>query len=1063
MNKMSKEIKIHIISHTHWDREWFLDNKYTSEWLIPFFNSLFSILKKETEYTFVLDGQSLIVEDFFKELRRQKRDSSKYRKLIQKYCKQRRVLIGPYYMQPDSQLVSGESLVRNLLIGHQIAERLGSIMKAGWLLDNFGQVSQTVQIHDQFNLKGLFVWRGVEMEPTGIRSEFLWESPDKTKLLAIYLLSSYRNAMRLGRYKEIMNERILNEVQKIFPFATTSNVLLMNGYDQEMVPDEFISDLKRQSFPNMQVTQSTPEKYLETIKKENPELKVLKGALYSGRYISVFPGTLSTRVYLKFLNDQCQQELERYAEPLSVLSWLAGWKYNRKELMDCWKKLLKNHPHDNICGVSIDDVHTGMEKSFHHILSKSRHISNNKLNELAMSVDTSAKPKDSTTYLLFNPTQEIRNKVLSITRNQKRKTTFIDSQGRELLQEKVNTNSYHVYVEGIPSFGFKAIYTSNKQEKSSRSSKLTISDQVIVEKNRIENKFVQITINNNGNIDVFDKINQCHYRGLGSFIDSADAGDEYNYSYPENDIIFSTENCKARIEIIEKSSLKVIVKISLGMQLPESLSADRKTRLNRYREFPIITWISLEAQSPIIRFKTSLKNTVKDHRLRVLFSSDIDTRYSFAGTQFDITRHRIKVGTFDDHNIPDNVQRIMIGAREKKPVMTFPHCSFVDINNGQRGIALLDRGLKEYEILPERNTIAITLFRSIGWLARGDLLTRIGDAGPTIFTPEAQCLRQMTFHYALVFHQGDCYQGGIPRLAEEFNIPPRLVKTNNGHKGNWKENKSILQVKSKNDILRVTALKKMEKGSATILRLFNCSPNKVRGEISADNIIRKVYLVNLKEEIIKEIQTLNKYKFKLTVKPKKIVTLKLFLEKQRLIGTKRDFISNQKNVEFLDIENSYEANFNTLKTVPLLSRSDILQEELRIKEIEKKLEKAKKRIINIRNRMHKDDHPDSANSREFDFCYHRARGDVEAFQREMLEANLSLLLAKKKYLQTYAQKPSYIGESLKEINEKLRKIGYALNNARINKRAYEYIVEYYQHRLNILQNKTTLPSNFKQN
>ena len=1060
MNKMSKEIKIHIISHTHWDREWFLDSKYTSEWLITFFNSLFSILKKEIGYTFVLDGQSLIVEDFFKELRRQKRDSSKYRKLITKYCKQGKVLIGPYYMQPDSQLVSGESLVRNLLIGHQIAERLGAIMKAGWLLDNFGQVSQTVQIHDQFNLKGLFVWRGVEMEPTGIRSEFLWESPDKTKLLTIYLLSSYRNAMRLGKYKEIMNERILNEVQKIFPFATTSNVLLMNGYDQEMVPDEFISDLKRQSFLNMQVTQSTPEKYLEAIEKENPELKVLKGALYSGRYISVFPGTLSTRVYLKFLNDQCQQELERYTEPLSVLSWLVGWKYNRKELIDCWKKLLKNHPHDNICGVSIDDVHTGMEKSFHHILSKSRQISNNKLSELAMSVDTLAGPKDSTTYLLFNPTQEIRNKVLSITRNQKRITTFIDSQRRKLPQEKVNTNSYHVYIDRIPSFGFKAIYTSNKQEKSFRSSKLTISNQVIVEKNRIENQFVQITINNNGNIDVFDNINQCHYRGLGIFIDSADAGDEYNYSCPENDIIFSTENCKARIEIIEKSSLKVIVKISLVMQLPESLSADRKTRLNKYREFPIITWISLEAQSPIIYFKTSLKNTVKDHRLRVLFSSDIDTRYSFAGTQFDITRHRIKEGTFDDHNIPDNVQRIMIGAREKRPITTFPHCSFVNINNGKRGIALLDRGLKEYEILPERNTIALTLFRSIGWLARGDLLSRIGDAGPTIFTPEAQCLRQMTFHYALVFHQGDCYQGGVPRLAEEFNIPPRLVKTN-GHKGNWKENRSILQVKSTNNVLRVTALKKAEKGNATILRLFNCSPNKVKGEISVDSIIRKVYLVNLREEIIKEIQALNKYKFKLTVKPKKIVTLKLFLEKRRPIGIKRDFISNQKNVEFLDIENSYEANFIDLKTVPLLTRDDILHEDMRIKEIEKKLEKAKKRIINIRNKMHKDNNPDSVNSIEFDFYYHKARGDVETLQREKLEANLSLLLAKKKYHQIYAHKSSCIRESLKEINEKLRKIGYALNYARINKRAYEYIVEYYQHRLNILQDKTTLPSNLE--
>lgn len=1053
-DKMSKKIKAHIISHTHWDREWFLDHNYTNEWLVPFFNSLFSILKKESEYRFILDGQSLIVEDYFQELRRQGKDYSKYQKILRKYCKEGRILIGPYYMQPDYQLVSGESLVRNLLIGHQISEKMGGVMKTGWLLDNFGQISQTAQIHSQFDLQGLFVWRGVEMKPSEICSEFLWESPDGTELITIYLLSSYRNAMRLGEYKEIMKERIENEVQKIVHFATTSNVLLMNGYDQEMIPDRFISHLERLSFSDIKVRQSTPEEYIEAIKKENPELSVLKGALYSGRYISVFPGTLSTRMYLKFLNDQCQRELEKYSEPLSVFSWLlVGGQYNGKALMKCWKELLKNHPHDNICGVSIDDVHTGMEKSFYRILLKSRRITRNKLTELALNIDTTSRDEGTTPYLLFNTSPWDCSKIISITNSKRGNITFFNSKGRELPQQKVNQNTYHIYVDKIPAFGYKTIYSKNKPGKSFKKQKYILSDKVIIENNKMENKFIRITIKKNGSIDVFDKINQCQYRGLGIFIDSADAGDEYNYSYPENDEIITTENRTAKIEVIEKSDLKVMVKISLMMLLPESLTEDRKSRSKKYREFPISNWITLDALSPVIKFKTVLKNTVKDHRFRVLFPSDINASYSFAGTQFDITRHLIKPKNYDNSSIPENVQRIMIGAREKSPITTFPHCFFVDINNGKRGIAVLDRDLKEYEVLPKHNTIAITLFRSIGWLARGDLLTRIGDAGPAICTPEAQCLRQMTFEYALAFHQGDCYQGKLYQLAEEFNVKPKIVKTDY-HKGKLKDSNSLLRVRSKNNVLQVTALKKAERDNSVILRLFNCSPEKAEGEISTVDVIQKAYLVNLKEEIIKEINNLRGNRFRLTIKPKKIITIKFQLKKQGLVPNSKNSISrNRRNIEFLEIEGNYKINFDTFIPVQLISKHDIKQEEKRIEEIKENLEKAKKKVSSIRNQIGKNDNFNEVHSAEMNFQFHQAKGNVKTLQREVLEARLSLLLLQKKYQETYPQEIGSINLSMDKINSELRKTGYALNRARINKRAYEYIIEYYKHRLKLIREK----------
>jgi mannosylglycerate hydrolase len=216
---VKRQYTIHIISHTHWDREWFLNSPFVNEWLVEFFSSLFAMLEKELEYRFVLDGQTLMIEDYLNEVKRRGQDRDACLSRLRRYVREGRLLVGPYYLQPDWQLVSGESLIRNLQIGRRIACRLGGCLQVGWLLDNFGQISQAVQIHSAFGMKGLFLWRGVEMNPEEVRSEFLWESPDGSILPAVYLLDSYRNAMRLSEHPDLFAERVRSEVEKLKPFS----------------------------------------------------------------------------------------------------------------------------------------------------------------------------------------------------------------------------------------------------------------------------------------------------------------------------------------------------------------------------------------------------------------------------------------------------------------------------------------------------------------------------------------------------------------------------------------------------------------------------------------------------------------------------------------------------------------------------------------------------------------------------------------------------------------------------------------------------------------------------
>src|SRR5512142_2339592 len=88
---------VHIISHTHWDREWYLNSRYTNEWLVPFFDALLDRLAREPRYRFVLDGQMSMIEDCCDQLAKRGRDVAAFKRALKQYAGERRLFIGPYY------------------------------------------------------------------------------------------------------------------------------------------------------------------------------------------------------------------------------------------------------------------------------------------------------------------------------------------------------------------------------------------------------------------------------------------------------------------------------------------------------------------------------------------------------------------------------------------------------------------------------------------------------------------------------------------------------------------------------------------------------------------------------------------------------------------------------------------------------------------------------------------------------------------------------------------------------------------------------------------------------
>lgn len=342
---------VHLINHTHWDREWFLTSVYTSRWIPALIDRLEKLVEVNPHYSYMLDGQTLIIEDLLEV-------APAYRSRVERLIEGGNLLVGPYYCQPDWQLSGGELLLRNIALGRADGARLGGVMETGWLVDTFGHISQTPQIHRLFDLSSIFVWRGVP----ALLPYFDWVGADGSRLLAIDLFGGYRNLYGVTHAPEVAVQRLHAEAEKLAPYYPTPDLPLFDGYDLEDDPEDpltFYAGVDGID-PALELVESTPGRFARRIAEQRLDLPEIRGELNSGKYGATFPGTFSARAYLKLMAHDCERWLLGVAEPLAALARLRGRPVS-SDAFEPWSRLLlQNAVHDCICGVSIDQVHEKM-------------------------------------------------------------------------------------------------------------------------------------------------------------------------------------------------------------------------------------------------------------------------------------------------------------------------------------------------------------------------------------------------------------------------------------------------------------------------------------------------------------------------------------------------------------------------------------------------------------------------------------------------------------------------------------------------------------------------------
>jgi len=820
----------HLIPHTHWDREWFLPRATFHARLIPMFDELIDRLQADAALrTFLLDGQTVLVEDYLRARPDREND-------VRALVKTGRLQVGPWYVLADELIPSGESLVRNLLLGAADAERLGGRLDVLYSPDAFGHPAVLPTLAREFGLKYGVLWRGLGGEPGQERDFFRWRGPDGRDILLWHLPpDGYEIGAGLpgagARLPDIWSEVRASLVQR----AAGKHVPVFIGADHHAPHPTLarVRDLLANLEPASAFRISRLDEFFQAA--DSTAVKPLAGELrWSYGFTWTLQGVHGTRAPLKRRHGQVELWLERLAEPLVALARLAGARDRRPILETAWRTLIRNQFHDTISGCTADSVATVAEQRLDEVAAYAAELTRGALMGLVgHDPDVQRERADGfePALVLWNPVPRSRAGVtiadVTVFRRdvlvgppsagrvprqgagyrpfalmdpggravpfqvlaQRRTEERIDGTRHYPDQDEVDQLRIALRAPPVPGLGIAALTTGPVAP-------LARAEDARVRGRSLENRFVQVTIEATGALMLVDRRRNERYGELLRLEDAGDAGDAYTYAPPARDRV---KQARGPVSVRRLAAGPLVAALEARWEVMRGIDARMV--------------VQLFADSPIVRVSLAIDNRNSHHRLRARLPTGLDGVTAIAGSAF---------GT-----VERNAVQVDAAAYPREtPVRTAPAQRFVAAARGGRGLAVLAPAFFEYE-WTAKGDLLVTLLRAVGDLSLARLPTRPGHAGWPTAIPGAQCLGTTRIDLALVpVTASDVERGdALPHLWEEAFLPLH---------GLWLRDASPLNplpvdITLEGTGLVFSALKPAQIGSPMVLRCYNATGRKAAG------------------------------------------------------------------------------------------------------------------------------------------------------------------------------------------------------------------------------------------
>ncbi|WP_394887131.1 mannosylglycerate hydrolase [Clostridium butyricum] len=846
--------KVHIVPHMHWDREWYFSTEESRILLVNNMKEIMDMLENNPDYPyFVMDGQTAILEDY---LAVKPQDKERIKKLVE----EGKLIIGPWYTQTDEMVVGGESIVRNLLYGIKDCGEFGDYMKIGYLPDSFGQSAQMPQILNGFDIKHSMFWRGCsERKGTG-KTEFNWTSDDGSEVVVQMLPLGYA----IGKYLPTDIDALKKRMEKYFPVldrgATTEHEILPNGHDQMPVQKNIFNVIEKlkELYTDREFFLSRYENIFEELEKESNR-DTISGEFLDGKYMRVHRSIFSTRMDIKAANARIESKITNILEPLASIAYSLGFEYHHGLIELIWKEIMKNHAHDSIGCCCSDKVHKEIMNRF--LLAEEKV---DRLIEFYKRKITDAisceKALDKLTIFNLMPYEReeiIRAQIITkmksfeMVNDEDIKLDFQVIHKEEidagLIDRQIvhygNYDPFMIYTiefkDVVPAMGYKTY--------------LIKESEFMIEKeyeavNKIDNDFYEIEVNENGTLKILDKKMNKTFDNVLLMENGGDEGDEYDFSpLVDEKLIFNT-HVKAEYSI-KKNKFNNEIKISYRLDVPKNIESRKNNNIDGYVDFNIS--INVPNDKARIDIVFDIDNQACDHRIRTYIPTNIASKFSVSDNQFGY----IKRDVYDE--------AMDVWEKEgwdERPDSIYPMLTFVGLSDEEHGVAVLTNSTREFEIVGEKfDTIAITLFRSVGFLGKEEMVRRPGrPSGIKLPTPDSQLIGNITIDFAIATHEKSTLEANVANMAKQYLTP--MVTYNkmpyNAMKLNDSEvitpySYSLLKQYDENLVLSV--IKKAEKEEGLIIRMYNPNEYEESTNILFDRSIKEAVKANLNERKIEKI------------------------------------------------------------------------------------------------------------------------------------------------------------------------------------------------------------------
>ncbi|MFO8057602.1 MAG: glycoside hydrolase family 38 C-terminal domain-containing protein [bacterium] len=858
------ELSVHSIGQSHIDAAWKWRLEQTHDKVYKTFSKAIEHIQEYPDFTF--SGSTPLYYEWIME-----EHPDLFKKIQEREKQGRWEIVGGQWVEPDGNMPSGESFVRQRLLGQRFyLEHFGHISKVSWMLDSFGYNFNLPQIMARSGAKYMWTskltWNDTTKFPF---HNFWWESPDGSQVLThicpISPFPMYFSFGEVGTYKDTRyllkpdSDLVANYAT---PQQTIRETLSRDWLDEIGVfyglgdgghgPLKYEIKVQKALAQKGYTEFSTGLELFQDIEACGDRLPVWKDEMY----LEYHRGVLTTQAWIKRANRKAERALGT-AETLRTVLHNFNVTYPYEQLKEVWKLVLLNQFHDILPGSSIPEVYQDAKEHYDRIFNALHNITYGGMDRLAGLVTVSPPEDHMDGIVVFNSLPWERSGPVEVRIPSQKHWRVIDKSGMEVAFEEVEKEEGRFLVfraEEVPSVGYKVYYVE-KPEKPETGLPAGPTVTGTAEAFVLENSLVKVSVNKES--------------GLITSLVNKETGEEF-IDGPSNKLLAFwdkpkqwsawniNENYLDHPIPIEAPSE---VKISRDGPLFSEVLVRSKAKMKGMEPTTFVQRIRLMKNDPVVYLDVDSDFHMHDALVKVEFNSTLHSDTVVADNAYlPVAR-------------PTHPQTPAEKARWEMPCQ-----KWIDISEPDRGLALLNKGKYGFSLNPDGTGYRLSLIKGAH---HPRAAPEAKNVKRHILTPQTTLTDQGHHHVemGLLAHRDHWKEKALWQDGYNFNTPLE-ARWSGAHEGSLPEEGSFLSVDAEN--VYIGSVKRAEDDGDMVIRLVEAAGKETSATITLGqgfNLVSAARTDLL--ELHPEKLTASGSSLTVNVKPYEIITLKLKLSRRQ--------------------------------------------------------------------------------------------------------------------------------------------------------------------------------------